>query len=125
VFLLLLVALELYVLCTAYILIITVICGRLFVARSRNVRQLCDVLQLFDSTVTNSHAFPCHPVCRERVGLYGENLGAGMGTDLFDRDETRDVNVRDQDETETLGTVSETRLRPRRYKLPRRCREVW
>jgi len=58
----------------------------------------------------------------------GESLGrSGMCTRPFRPRTRRDVNVRDQDETETLGTVSETRprrceseTRLTRYKLPRR-----
>ena len=53
----------------------------------------------------------------------------GCARDLFsrDRDDTWDANVRDWDKTETLGTVlgTVTETRPRRYKLPRRCRDVW
>ena len=56
-------------------------------------------------------------IVRPRKSIYQE-----CARDLFgrDRDETRDVNVRDQDEPETRRCESETRLRPRRYKLPRR-----
>ena len=37
----------------------------------------------------------------------------------------RDVHEIFSAETETRRCESETRLRPRRYKLPRRCRDVW
>ena len=58
----------------------------------------------------------------------------GCARDLSDRDETRDAKVRD--ETETLGILSETRPRPRRWgsetrPRPRRSssrdlgRDVW
>ena len=49
----------------------------------------------------------------------------GCARDLSGRDETRDAKVRDRDETETLGILSETRPRPRHSSSRDLGRDVW